>query len=190
MHRFFPILALAAFIGACASNIDVEYFTLSPTSRTLPAGEEPVLAIGPVTVPDYLLRSDIALRQDANRLSYLAGKRWAEPLDSAVQRVLGDNLGNRLGTNRVNPFPGLAGAGEGYRVILTLRRFEAVGDRVAASIDWKILAAADGARVASGSFEEQADIGTPEAGAIAAGLSQLLDRLAARLATAIEAAPD
>jgi uncharacterized lipoprotein YmbA len=60
-----------------------------------------VLAVGPVTVPEYLNRSAIVVRNGAAGLAAKDGDRWAEPLPDAFTRVLVQNLAARLGAERV-----------------------------------------------------------------------------------------
>lgn len=186
--RRLAALLLATLLGACAGGVEVQYVILSPAEHEAATGASPVLAIGPVTVPDYLLRNEIVWRENAHRLHFLPGRRWAEPLDNGVQRIVGANLGARLGTARVHAFPGTAVTDRGYRIALAVRRFEAEEDRVRAEIAWELSAMASGKRVDSGTFVADSPLARREAATIAAALSGLLDRLAARLAAAVDAA--
>ncbi len=82
-----------------ASSLEKTAPTASALEKAAPAGSRQRLAValGPVTVPDYLDRTDIMRRSSDNRLEFGADERWAEPLRSGLQRLLVAVLADRLG---------------------------------------------------------------------------------------------
>ena len=68
------------------------------TDVARPANVVPLMVVlGPVTVPDYLDRTDIVRRASDNRLATADRERWGEPLRAGLQRVLAADLARGLG---------------------------------------------------------------------------------------------
>lgn len=101
------------------------FFVLSAT--VAPAAEEPMpvtLGLGPVTLPGYLARSEIATRMSDNQLSYAETARWAEPLTDNVIRSLRENLARLLGPERVVLHPWYPSEGVDYEIEIDIARLE------------------------------------------------------------------
>ena len=190
MTRCLGLLCLfvAALAAGCATSVETRHFLLMPVETAAAEGRRPELLVGPVLLPDYLLRTELARRVGEQGLQYARGRRWAEPLDSGIQRVTMANLGAVLGTTRVERFPGPLPRRDAYRVALAVHRFEAEGQAVVAAIDWRLLRGIEGDIVEEGSFSRRAAIASDEAGAVAAGLSELLGALAREIAAAVPSA--
>jgi uncharacterized lipoprotein YmbA len=63
------------------------------------------VGLGPVTLPEYVRRTEIVSRIDGTRLVPSATERWAEPLDRAFVRVLAIDLQRALGAGRIVNHP-------------------------------------------------------------------------------------
>jgi len=185
-RRLSITLALALLLSACASPLDVRYYTLAPVQAPAPQGSTPVIAVGPVTLPDYLLGNDLVSRIDEHRVSRAPARRWAEALDRGIQRVFAENLAARLDTTEVRRFPGLQPTVSGYRVALQVHRFEARGMAVVGRIHWTLTAVDSGEQLLSRNFERREPLPDTRAETVAAGLSRLLGALAEDVATAVE----
>ena len=97
------------------------------------------LAIGPVDLPAYLDRSDIATRVPPNKLRYSALDRWAEPLSASFARVFAADLGSAIGTEDIVEFPWLLEPEVDYRVIVDVEQFERRSDGVAVLVArWQV----------------------------------------------------
>ena len=82
------------------------YFALSPISTNAPAAIETkssLVEIGFITMPSYLLRNSIVLRNDENEFQYLEDARWGERLDRDFQRTISVNLSRLLPSGSVLP---------------------------------------------------------------------------------------
>jgi uncharacterized lipoprotein YmbA len=90
-----------------------------------------IVAVGPVVLPLYLARPELATRLGPNQITYSPMARWAEPLQSAVTRALTDALAADLGEGRVFPFPSFGAARLDYGVEVQFRRFECGRDGAA-----------------------------------------------------------
>lgn len=107
-----PALVVACMLAACAGTPSppLRYYQLRldppageaapPRSATTAEGEVWQL-VSPIRLPDYLDRDVLWLAVGGNALQPLDGHRWAEPLRTAVPRVLAHDLGALRGTDRV-----------------------------------------------------------------------------------------
>jgi hypothetical protein len=82
------------------------YFTLPPAGGAPAAGAPvPLVGLGPVTLPPYLDRNEVATRVSAEQLSYSSSDRWAAPLAGQVGRVLAEELRARIPAADVVAWP-------------------------------------------------------------------------------------
>jgi len=188
-----PLLTLLAalLLAGCASPVELRYVTLAPAEPPAARGDGPALAVGPVTLPDYLLHADLAERIDPHRIRYRRDRRWAEPVDHGIQRVLVANLAARLDSAAVRGFPGPGPAAD-RRVSLDVHRFEAEAEAEAgvavAIVDWTLHGRGSAAPLARGTFEARETLADEQAATQAAALSALLSSLAGDIAAAVTAA--
>ena len=180
-------LLTVMLLAGCASPVELRYVTLAPAAAPAARGDGPALAVGPVTVPDYLLRGDLAERLGPHRISYRRDRRWAEALDHGIQRVLVANLSARLDSAAVREFPGPA-ATAGRRVSLLVHRFEAEAAMAVAIVDWTLHGDSGDRPLAPGTFEAREPPDDAPAATQAAALSALLSALAAEIAAAVTGA--
>lgn len=91
------LLALTALvlIGCSTTSTPTRYFQLEPVAQQFEASSpnSRLLAIGPLHLPDYLDRPQLVTRSGSVELSIDDFQRWAEPLESALPRVIAANLG-------------------------------------------------------------------------------------------------
>ncbi len=184
-----PLLALLAalLLAGCASPVELRYVTLAPAEPPAARGDGPALAVGPITLPDHLLHADLAERLDPHRIRYRRDRRWAEPLDHGIQRVLVADLAARLDSAAVREFPG-PGPATDYRVSLVVHRFEAEAGVAVAVVDWTLHGSGQEAALARGTFEGRETLADERAATQAAALSELLSALAGEIAAAVTAA--
>jgi len=104
--RFFVLTALATADGAGTRLDDVS------------------VGVGPVILPAYLQRPQIATRVGPNQVAYDEYTRWAQPLESGKSRVLVENLALLLDPAQVVAFPWLGPPTPTYTVEIEIRQFE------------------------------------------------------------------
>lgn len=183
----FLVAALALVVGGCTFLGPVKdtsrYYTLTP--RPMPAARAggPPVALMPVELPAYLDRNEVAVRVSDTELRYVPTERWAEPLEQNVTRVLSQNLGAALGSDRVvSPATsiGLVPAPDFWIEVIVVR-FESTTDGTAhLTARWAVR---DGARkvlrIRQSQHEHQAAAST-EGGvqALSATLGDLADEIA------------
>jgi uncharacterized lipoprotein YmbA len=164
------------------------FFTLSARvpAAVEPTGRTPLsVTVGPVTVPAYLDRNEVAVRVSPSELRYALSERWAEPLVQNVTRVIVENLGNALGSDRVASITTAPIATPDFFVEVVIVRFEAGADGGAKlTARWavrdtnrKIL------RIRQSQHARQATAATTEGGvdAMSAALGDLAEEMAAVL---------
>lgn len=184
------IAMAAAGVAGCAGSPATNYYTLSgiapntvaPSSRTAPA----IVALGPVTMPDYLDRPQIVTRDGAYTLKVAAYDQWLGPLYDMVPRVLVDDLGARLPGDRVVAFPQITGASFDYRASVDINRFDVDGTGAATLVArWQLYdpSRARALVVADETIQRHADGKDYEAyvAALSATLAELSDRMASAL---------
>jgi uncharacterized protein len=86
------------------------------------------VGVGPVEFPGYLKRPEIITRVSSDQVKLSEDKRWAEPVDSNFQAVLGQDLAQMLETPQVVMFPWYGTAHVDYQVEVQVIRFDASSD--------------------------------------------------------------
>lgn len=110
MLRLFIMTLIAVLLSACSTSPSTSFYVLTPNSLAqnnqvegLSAAPDNVgvsLGVGPVVVPDFLMRSQIAYSMQGNHLTVSESDRWSEPLYKAIARVIAINL-SRLDPRQV-----------------------------------------------------------------------------------------
>jgi len=144
------------------------------------------LGVGPVQLPGYLDRPQIATRSGPNTIAYSESHRWATPLQQGVADVLMVDLGRRLHTDRITAFPFALGLPRDYDVSVEFLHFEPAADGgVLVEALWRIRDAASGeervVRQTSLSRTGPPRDAAAAAGALSAALGDLADEIAAAL---------
>ena len=144
MRRHSAALAAAALLflaSGCSRSPKVNFYTLSAAAPPLARGEAlaPSVSVGPVTLPEVVDRPQLVVRVAPNRVEVLETQRWAEPLKREIPRLLAQNIGLLLGSERVFSYGQGAGADARYRVLVDIVRLEAVpGESVTLEAHWSI----------------------------------------------------
>lgn len=181
------VFCLSAVLTACGSSSPARFYTLAAITD-LPAAS-PLAAsvhVAPVTLPDMVDRPQLVVAVDRHQVHLLEGHRWAEPLKSAIPRILGDNLSRMLATDRVSWYPQNPAYRADYRITIDFRRFESSDRQVTVDTLWSINGAG-GKQPATGRslVSETLDGSGPEA--VAAAYSRALATVSKEVAAAIRA---
>jgi len=100
-------ISLLLLVG-CSSSPTSHHYLLSPVTADskVTSGEFcPAIGVGPVTLPDYVNRTQIVTRTSANELALGYLDLWAEPLTESVPRMIAENLSRLLCTKEIVFFP-------------------------------------------------------------------------------------
>jgi uncharacterized lipoprotein YmbA len=173
---------LLFLVAGCGQSQQSRLYTLSDLSEseTLISNNAPLtVGVGPVTLPQYLDRPHMVVRQSPNRLAVAEFDRWAESLTDTVPRVLTENLGALLGSERVYRHPSSQRRRPDLTVRIAMSRFEGTASGSALLVArWEILAGDSAEPLSTGRVVERrngAAAGDYEA--MAAQLSDLLTEL-------------
>jgi len=125
-----PLIAVACTVLPPQKDI-TQFFTLTPAPESASSGSSPLashrelsIGLGPIDFPGYLKRREIVTRISGDQLHLSQSKFWAESLDSNFQRVLGQDLGRQLGTQRIVLFPWYGRSRIDYQVEVQVQRFD------------------------------------------------------------------
>jgi uncharacterized lipoprotein YmbA len=147
----------------------------------------PVIVLGPVTVPAYLKRPQIATTADGHQLQVDQFNRWAEPLKESVERVLAENLSILLGTANVYRSPRTRRMAADYQVEITLSRFYADANGKAMLVAyWTVLGQDDRALVPRRRSAVTVQAPTQDLEAVVAAQNTALQTLSRQISTAIQ----
>jgi len=140
-------IGLLAWSG-CAGSRPAKFYTLNPLGahgeipKVASAERGIVVAIGPVSIPDYLDRPQILTRSGPRELKLAEFDRWAGSFEQDVSRVLTENLSALLAPDNVivlrwgrdaYPFPAT------FRVGVDVTRFEGtIGESVIFAARWSV----------------------------------------------------
>lgn len=190
-------LVLAAALAGCgmlAPRPDHTrfYVLAAPSVPERPADERAagvIVGLGPVTLPSYLARPEVATRVGPNQITYSPVARWAEPLHSTVAHVLARTVEAELGAGEVLPFPSFGAARLDYAVEVDVRRFESNGDGAATlAAFWSIRDARSRTVLVTRATSLTEHAASPDTAAAVAALSQTLGGLGREIAAGVRQA--
>lgn len=185
--RTIAMVCAALLAAACGSAPKDSFYTLGGEAAPMAASAGGVsLYVGPVSIPEDVDRTPLVMRTGPHQVEILDQHRWAEPLKSAIPRVLAEGLMRALGTPRV--FAARQGATQpvDYRVAVEVRRFESSLESGAAlDAVWTVTAAKGATRSGRSVLAEPA--ASRDLQAVAAAHTRLLGRLAEEIAAGVKA---
>ncbi len=188
-------LGCAAFAAsACGSllpqPVPSKFYVLSASAAN--DGGAPLsvaLGVGPVQIPAYLDRPQIATRTGPNQIAYAELERWATPLQQGVTNALMANLGARLGTERLSTFPFALGVPRDYDVSLEIFYFESsASGEVRVDALWRIRDVRNGTELVARRSNVTGSAPAGDYAAASAALSDALGGLADEIAGALRQA--
>ena len=176
-------------LTACGTTPPTRLYVLDrpPLAPLADIDDEVRLVMGPITIPAYLDRSQIVVR-DGARLRASEFDRWSEPLRDAIAMALTQQVSAAGGIEAV-PFLWPGGLGAAWRIPTEIIRFEAeTPGRFVLEARW-ILMSPDSDETGDPQrrrYEVPVDVDDYEA--IAAAASDVLGKLAADIAVSVAAA--
>lgn len=193
MKRAAVLVALFLLAG-CGSSPPTQHYTLDP----IPARQGAAMVSGTpikvaaVHIPPSLDRQEMVREGADHKVEVSDQNRWSAPLDQMIQRVLTEDLTQRLPPGMV-VLPQEPARGEVRQVVLDILQFAPVGKAVAFDGSWSLLrAGSDNAELnrrvhltenaGSGNYGDQV-------GAMSRIVGQVADQIAAALPSAGAADP-
>ena len=142
----FVLLASAGCVMQGESAPSTEFYVLgalpeaTPVLAGAPKSHPVVLDLASVRLPQYLQRTQIVTRVDANRLLFSEFEQWGGNLEKNVSRVLAANLAKLLATSEVHIAARRTPGGVDAQVEVDVMQFERGPDGRAVLIaQWRVL---------------------------------------------------
>jgi uncharacterized lipoprotein YmbA len=184
MTRFHAIFLAAAFLSGCAGTKPT-FYVLS-AEGSLPSGGGTGIGVGPVTLAEYVDRTNLVIQTGPNKIELVQSHLWAGDLDNSVARVIATNLGRRLNTGNVRTYPWQRDSEIDYQVAMDIREFLAGDDGfVRIEATWRIYSLPGSKLVRSKTFIAKESIASEDYEAVVAAQSRLLGKLSADIAAGI-----
>ena len=98
-----PLLLAACTLFKPIEDNPVRHLLEATVSNRTPTAAAPAVAIARPSLPPYLERNELVTRTGDGRLEIHENDLWSEPLDSAISRVVADNLRRLTGSTNIQP---------------------------------------------------------------------------------------
>jgi uncharacterized protein len=117
------VLLLAAACAACSSPSPALY-TIASARGPVETGAPKVVLLRQISIARYLDRSEIVRSSENYRLEVMSNDWWGEPLGAMLNRVLVEELGQRLPQSTVIADTGAVSAKPDATVALNVERLD------------------------------------------------------------------
>ena len=103
------------------------------------ADNDLTIGVGPIKIPDYLDRPQMATRSTPSSIQFAEFDKWAESLGNNLTRVIAENLSILLSTDRVLVFPWPESMNVLYQVTVDVTKLEYTPDgKVTLVAGWSV----------------------------------------------------
>ena len=185
-----PLLAAVVsgliLLAGCGRSPQTTFYTLTPlvADVSAPRAVGPSITIASVTLPELIDRPQLVVPDAGARVAILESQRWAEPLKSAIPRLLADNIARLMNSDRVSAYPQHASLNADYRLFVDIQRFELSGSTVIVDALWEIRSA-KGAKPLTGRSKMVEPIGSTDYEAVVAGYSRAMANMSREIAQSL-----
>jgi uncharacterized protein len=187
-------VGLLAWLGCAGSSTPAKFYTLSPLatagegiSEKKTADRNLAIGVGPIRLPQYLIRQEIVTRTDANKIELAEYDLWGGSLQDDFSRNLLENLSLLLAGKQfsLTLWPGMGAVD--YRVGVDVNRFDGIlgGDVILIST-WSIREGQSNKMVKVQNSRIQEPTGAQSYEAMVGGMSRALGLLSREIAEAIK----
>jgi uncharacterized lipoprotein YmbA len=129
----------------CGSSKPSRFYVLTPildvAAETAQSDSKSDISVGidKLSMPEHLLKPQIATHSSANRMEYAEYDRWAESLDENFSRVLAENLSKLLPSENVYIFPWKSSTVLQYYMTFEIMQFSQGTDgNISLTVFWSI----------------------------------------------------
>ena len=105
MMPYRTLLIASLILSACGSTPAAKFYALDDGRVTQISGKSPSVAITRFSLPELLDRPQLVIRAAGNQITFSEGERWATPLREEIPRLLANDLGELLNSQRVSALP-------------------------------------------------------------------------------------
>lgn len=141
-------LVFVIAIGGCLSvsnSPESRFYMLSalekePSGKTYEIPQDVIIAIGPVKIPEFQNRPQIVTQDKDNMIKFAEFDRWGEPLDTALERIIFEDLTVMLPAAALKMFPCVFAIPVKYQVIMNVAQMQSRLDKdLFLMVDWSII---------------------------------------------------
>lgn len=193
------ILGAALIVAGCVTTSPTpKFYTLSslgsgePRQQVTSTDGQSIILVGPVRIPHYLDRSQIATRSDKNELELSEFNRWGGSLNEDISRALSENLSFLLADKNLRAIkwsasiPGKAK----YQVPVDVMRFEgAPGESVRLSAVWTVMSDSGKSVFVTAGTDIREPVEGADYTALVASMSRALEKMSQEIAESIKTIP-
>ncbi len=192
--RWFVLISICIAAAGCIGKQSpkVTYYSLLTMERLGATDEaQPApdlrIGIGPITVPDALKRTQIVTRDAQNIYRFDEFHRWAGVLEKDIANVLGENLGDLLGVEKIAFFPWMPHFSPTHRIIVDIIKFDGdlSGDAIL-SVRWVIADSTGKITLAGGKSDYQQPVERDDHAGVVKAESLLLAELSREIAATMK----
>jgi uncharacterized lipoprotein YmbA len=180
-------------LAGCGTTAPVRFYALQPSPEVLQTGDRAgwdkgiSVGMGPIDIPKYLERSQIAVVEPGPEVYYSERNRWAAPLDEGIVHVLVQNLGQRLSSDRVVEFEATRVVPVDYQVAIRIDRFDGVpGKKAVLRATWRVFGREANKPLAVRTSRIEEAAGGEGYGPLVVAQSRLLDALSGEMADVLK----
>jgi uncharacterized protein len=140
--------AIVIAIGGCLSvpnSPQSRFYMLSPLEKglsvkTYEIPQDIIITVGPVKIPEFQNRPQIVTQNKDNMLTFAEFDRWGEPLDTALERIIFEDLSAMLPAATLKMFPCSFVTPVKYQVAVNVIQLQSRLDKdLFLMIDWSIV---------------------------------------------------
>lgn len=144
--RLAATLGILLVLGGCAGSQPPNYYALhsiqnvEPQVRTVSTDQDLSIGVGPVKIPEYLERPQMATRSTPSTLQFAEFDKWAESLEKNLARVLAENLSILIPSDQISVFPWQKCMMVRYQITVDVVHLEKMPDgKILLDARWNIL---------------------------------------------------
>jgi len=142
IFRALVVLTLILLSGCVALKIDRHYLlsAITPEAKNLEKSAPLLLVLKPLELPNYVKQSEILTREQGSTVSLSKTHHWAEPMVNGVERVLIQDLAQRI-NGEVLPYAQRLQAPKiDYFILVNITDFiGTLGQEAIMNVHWQIL---------------------------------------------------
>lgn len=179
------LVIISSLLSLSCGSKQARYYMLSSSPELAPVasgGGAATVGVGPVKLPDYLMRPEIVTLTGGNEVKLAEFDRWVEPLDETIVRVLAEDLSGLLPDAHFLQYPWSRSIPLDYRVKVVISGFELQpGGQVRLEADWSITDG-EGATLKRRKAESLADVTGKGYTAVVSAMNAALGELSREIA--------
>ena len=142
---FTMLAAACAMSTGCRTTGSPKFYALQPVQPTnesitkLDTGKQGIIDLGPIIMPEYIEKSQIAVVGDGPEIYYSDLHRWSSSIDENFLNVLTQNVRSMLPEFWIAKFQSLNDAKSDYSVAIHITKFDGTpGSNATLNVQWAV----------------------------------------------------